>query len=71
MMNYSEIDGEFRDGLWAECASIATYYNNSIINKDKKKFPIELMFEKRAKGLRNLKRFGKMCVVTTKNKTQG
>jgi hypothetical protein len=62
MMNDSEIDGELRDGLWAECASTATYYDNSIIKKDKKN---------RAKGLRNLKRFGEMCVATTKNKIQG
>jgi uncharacterized protein YqeY len=55
MMNDSEIDGEFRDALWAECASTATYYDNLIINKDKKKSPIELMFKSRAKGLMNLK----------------
>jgi hypothetical protein len=36
IMNDSEIDGEFRDGLWAECASTATHYDNLIINKDKK-----------------------------------
>jgi hypothetical protein len=29
------------------------------------------MFKNRSKGLRNLKRFGKMCVPTTKNKIQG
>jgi hypothetical protein len=55
MINDSEIDGEFRDGLWAECASTATYYDNSIINKDEKKSPFNLMFKKRSKGLRNLK----------------
>jgi hypothetical protein len=36
MMNDSEIDGEFCDRLWAECASTATYYDNLIVNKDKK-----------------------------------
>jgi hypothetical protein len=71
MMNDSEIDGEFRDGLWAERASRATYYDNLIINKDKKKSLIELMFKNRAKGLSNLKRFDEMCVATTKNKIQG
>jgi hypothetical protein len=71
MMNDFEIDGEFRDGLWAECASTATYYDNLIINKDKKKSPIELMFISRAKGFMNIKRFGEMCVATTKNKVQG
>jgi hypothetical protein len=70
-MNDSEIDGEFHDGLWAECASTATYYDNLIINKNKKKPPNELMFENRAKGRRNLRRLGEMCVATTKNKVQG
>jgi hypothetical protein len=60
MMNDSEIDGEFHDGLWAECASTATHYANLIT--------IDLMFKKKAKGLRNLKIFGEMCVATTKNK---
>jgi hypothetical protein len=71
MMNDSEIDGEFRDGLWAECASTATYYDNLIINKDKKKSPIELMFKYRARELKYFKRFGEMCVATTKDKIQG
>jgi hypothetical protein len=69
-MNDFEIDGEFHYGLWAECASTDTFNDNSIINKDKKKYPIELMFKNRAKGLRNLKSFGEMCVATTKNKIQ-
>jgi hypothetical protein len=71
MMNDSKIDGEFRDGFLAEYASTASFYNNLTINKDKKKFPIESMFKNRAKGIRNLKRFGEMCVATTKNKIQG
>jgi hypothetical protein len=66
MMNDSEIDGEFRDGSWAECAGTATYYDSLIANKDKDKSIIELMFRKKAKELRNLKRFGGTCVVTTK-----
>jgi hypothetical protein len=70
-MNDSEIDGELSDGLKAECASTATYYDNLIISKYKKKSPIELMFKSRAKGLRNLKRFDEMYVATTKNKIQG
>jgi hypothetical protein len=70
MMNDSEIDGELRDGLWAEYASTATYYDNLIINKDKKKSLIELMFKSRDKGLMNLKRFGEMCVATTRIKSK-
>jgi hypothetical protein len=49
MRNDSEIDGEFHNGLWAECASTATYYDNLIINKDKKKSSIELRLKKIAK----------------------
>jgi hypothetical protein len=70
MMNDSEIDGEFRDGLWAECACTDTYYDNLIIKKNKKTSSIELMFENKDKGLRNLKKFGEMSVATTKNKIQ-
>jgi hypothetical protein len=40
------------------------------MNKDKKKSPVELLSKNRAKGLRNLKRFGEMCVAITKNKIQ-
>jgi hypothetical protein len=69
MMNDSEIDGQFRKGLWAECASTTTYFDN-LINTYMKKSPIELMFKNRAKGLRNLRRLGEICVATTKNKIQ-
>jgi hypothetical protein len=34
MMNDYEIDGEFCNGLWAECASTGTYYDKLTINKD-------------------------------------
>jgi hypothetical protein len=40
-MNDSEIDEEFHNGLWPECASTATHYDKLIINKDKLKSPIE------------------------------
>jgi hypothetical protein len=69
-MNDSEIDREFHDGLWAEFARTDTYYDNLIINKDKKNSPIELMFKNKANGLRKIKRFGEINVATTKNKIQ-
>ena len=31
MFNASGIDGEIRHGLWAECASTASFYENRII----------------------------------------
>ena len=70
MMNDSGIEGEFRNGLWAECAATATYYENIIVNKDKRKSPIELMFHEKVRGLKRFKRFGEMCVATTKDKIQ-
>ena len=69
-MNASGIQGEFCKWSWAECASTATYYENFIVNKEKKKSPIELMFNGKVKGLKKFKRFGEMCVVITKDKIQ-
>ena len=71
MMNSAGIEGDFRKGLWAECASTATFYENIIVNREKKKSPFELMFKSKGKELKSLKRFGEMCVVTTKAKIQG
>jgi hypothetical protein len=66
MMNDSEIDGEFRDGSWAECACTATYYNNLIINKDKKSLLLSKCLKTELKDLGILK-----DLVTTKNEIQG
>ena len=40
------------------------------MNKDKRKSPIELIFNEKVKGLKRFKRFGEMCVATTKDKIQ-
>jgi hypothetical protein len=37
MMNSAGIEGEFCKGLWAECASTATFYESIIVNREKKK----------------------------------
>ena len=71
MFNDAGIEGDFCKGLWAECASTATYYENIIVSKDNKKSPLELMFKEKTKELKRLKRFVEMCVVTTKSKIQG
>ena len=49
MFNDAGIEGDFLKGLWAECASTATYYENIIVSKDKKKLPLELMFKEKTK----------------------
>ena len=56
MMNDSGIEGEFRNGLWAECATTATYYENIIVNKDKRKSLIELMFNEKVKGFNKIQK---------------
>jgi hypothetical protein len=51
--------------------STATFYENVVVNKEKKKLRLELMFKSKATELKRLKRFGEMYVVTTKAKIQG
>jgi hypothetical protein len=46
---------------------ISTRGEHLYVVKDKKEYPIVLMFKRKAKGFRNLKRFGEICVVTTRN----
>ena len=71
MVNVLGIDDEIRNGLWAECASTASFYENRIINKAAYQSPLQLMFKTQSKGFNNLKTFGEMCVVTTKKNIQG
>ena len=71
MFNDSGIENEIRHGLWAECASTATFYENRITNKEKQQSPLQLMFQTPFKGFNYLKTFGEMCVVTTKKGIQG
>lgn len=66
MMNSAGIEGEFCKGLWAECASTATFYETIIFNREKKKLLFEFMFKGKAKELKSLKGFGEMSVVTYK-----
>jgi hypothetical protein len=54
MFNDAGIDGDFRKGLWAECASTATFYDNIIVMTSQNKSPLELMFKEKAKELNNL-----------------
>jgi hypothetical protein len=71
MFNDAVIEGNFRKGLWAECASTATFYNHIIVKTSQNKSPLELMFKEKAKELNNLRKFGEVCVAATKNKIQG
>jgi hypothetical protein len=44
MRNDAGVEGNFREGPWAECASTATYYEKLIVDKESRKDPYSLMF---------------------------
>jgi hypothetical protein len=71
MFNDAGIEGDFRKGLWAECASTATFYDNIIVKNSQNKSSLELMSNKKAKELNNLQKFGEVCNAATKSKIQG
>jgi transposase InsO family protein len=54
MFNDAGIEGNFRTGLWAECESTATYYDNIIEKTSQGKSPLELLLNEKAKELNNL-----------------
>jgi hypothetical protein len=70
MFNDAGIEGDFCKGLWAECASTATFYDNIIVKKSHNKSPLELMFKEKAKELNSLRKFGGVCIAGTKSKIQ-
>jgi hypothetical protein len=44
ILNDSGLEGTFCEGLWAESASTAAYYENLIVDKESKKDPTKLIF---------------------------
>jgi hypothetical protein len=62
---------KIRSGIWTECASNTTFYSKILVTRVTKKSPRELLFGKEAHGANNLRMFGEMSIVTTKNKIQG
>jgi transposase InsO family protein len=44
MLNDAGVDKDFRERLWAECASSAAYYENLIVDKESNKDPNNLLF---------------------------
>jgi hypothetical protein len=71
MFNDAGIEGNFCKGLWAECPSTATFYDNIMVKNSQNKSPFELLFNEKAKELNSLRKFGVVCVAVTKNKIQG
>ena len=71
MLNGAGLQEEMRSGIWAECASTATFYSNILATRVTKKSPQELLFGKKSHCAHNLRVFGEMGIVTTKKKIQG
>jgi hypothetical protein len=70
MLNGADLEGELRDKIWAECVMNVTYSFNIIPKKSNFKNPFELLYGKNPTLHDNLKIFGEVGVVTTKDKIQ-
>ena len=71
MLNGAGIKEKVRDGIWAECAQLATHYGNILVTRERSVSPHMSLFGKTPRCLNDLKIFGEMGVVTTKNNIQG
>jgi hypothetical protein len=70
MLNGSGLEGEFRDKIWAECVMNVTYLSNIMSTKSSFKSPFELLYGEKPILHNNLKMYGDVGVVTTKEKIQ-
>jgi hypothetical protein len=70
MLNGAGLEGELRDKIWAEYVMNVTYLSNIISIKSSFKCPFELLYGIKPKLHNNLKIFGEVGVVTTKEKIQ-
>jgi hypothetical protein len=70
MLNGAGLEGELRDKIWAECVMNVTYLSNIISTKSSFKSPFELLYGEKPKLHNNLKMFGEVGVVTTKERIQ-
>jgi hypothetical protein len=70
MLNGAGLEGELRDKIWAECAMNVTYLSNIISTKSSFKSPIELLYAEKRILHDNLKMFGEVEVVPTKERIQ-
>jgi hypothetical protein len=68
MLNGANLEGELRDKIWAECVMNVTYLSSIISAKSslKIKSPFELLYGENPTLHNNLKIFGEVGVVTTK-----
>jgi hypothetical protein len=70
MLNGADFGGELGDKIWAECVMNVTYLSNIISTKSSLISPFELLHVENPKLHNNLKIFGKVGVLTAKDKIQ-
>jgi transposase InsO family protein len=70
MLNGADLGGKLRDKIWAECVMNVTYLSNIILKKSNLKSIFELLYGEKPTLYNNLKIFGEVGVVTTKDKIQ-
>ena len=70
MLNGAGLKGDLRNKIWAECAMTTTYLSNVLSTKSNFKSPFESLFGAKPILHDNLKIFGEVGVVTTKDKIQ-
>jgi hypothetical protein len=70
MLSGADLEGELRDKIWVECVMNVTYSSNVISTKSSLKSPFELLYGKKPILHDNLKIFGEVGVVITKDKIQ-
>jgi hypothetical protein len=68
ILNGANLGGELRDKIWVECAMNVTYVSNIISTKSSLKSPFALLSGEKPTLHDNLKIFGEVGVVTTKEK---
>jgi hypothetical protein len=70
MLNGTYLEGELRDRVWVECVMNITYSSNIILTKSNLKSLFESLHGEKPTLQDNLKIFGEVGVVTTKDKIQ-
>jgi hypothetical protein len=67
-LNVTGLTGDLRNQIWAECVMAATYLSNVIATRSNMKSPFELFYNTKPILHEELKIFGEVGVVTTKDK---
>jgi Reverse transcriptase (RNA-dependent DNA polymerase) len=70
ILNGAGLKGDLRNKIWAECVMTTTYLSNVIATRSNMKSPFELLYDTKPVLPEELKIFGEVGVVTTKDKIQ-